>query len=112
MRALTLSILFGLCLQATADTPNTDDTVRNPFARQAKVSLPDSPGDRVRRVSPRLPTLQAVLASGANSVANIDGTLLRIGDKYKGYTLISVSETTAVIRKGGRETVLQVEGDD
>ncbi len=39
--------------------------------------------------------LQATLVSGADSLANVDGSLIGIGEVYRGYRLIHVGEGTA-----------------
>ena len=52
--------------------------------------------------------LHAVLVSGSNSLANIEGDLLAIGDLYQGFRLIGVEEDAAIFSKGGQRFVVRM----
>ncbi len=58
--------------------------------------------------------LQATLVSGADSLANVDGSLIGIGEVYRGYRLIHVGEGTATFGKEGVQITVVVgnDGDD
>ncbi len=49
-----------------------------------------------------------VLLAGQGSLANVDGTLVAIGEKIEGHRLVSVSDRQAVFEKDGRRLVLDI----
>ena len=58
--------------------------------------------------APWQPTLRGVLLAGLGSLANVDGTLVAIGEKIEGHRLLSVSDHQAVFEKDGRRLVLDM----
>jgi hypothetical protein len=78
----------------------------DPFARPALSGLqqarqPEPRGNvevTVAAPSPRLKLL-AVMAAGPDSIANVDGVMVRIGDEINGYRLVEVYESNAVFEK-------------
>lgn len=73
---------------------------RNPFARPARAAEPqagvESPGAGAPMFS-----LRATMAAGAESLVNIEGNILQLGDVFAGYKLIAVGEGTAVFARNG-----------
>ncbi len=55
--------------------------------------------------------LQATLVSGADSLANVDGNLIAIGEDYNGYRLLRVGEGTATFGKAGVQITVVVGND-
>ncbi len=53
-------------------------------------------------------SLRATLSSGEYSIANIDGSMVSIGEKIKGYELIYVGVGSATFKKDGKEITLNV----
>lgn len=54
-------------------------------------------------------SLRAVLLNGANSYANVDGVLIRLGDTYDNWTLSKVSAHSAEFRQKKRRIVLDLQ---
>lgn len=54
------------------------------------------------------PELRATIVAGAMSLANINGTVLRIGEKFDGFTLIKVSNQTATFEKNQSRVILKM----
>ena len=52
--------------------------------------------------------LRATLYSNEGSIANVDGIMVFVGDRIKGYTLISVGEGSATFVKNNKEITLSV----
>ncbi len=83
---------------------------KNPFVKSTPVKV----GMNDKRIVPELSDtildgeLRATLSSGKNSIANIDGKMIFIGEKIKGYELIFVGEGFATFIKNGHETTLNV----
>lgn len=53
-------------------------------------------------------SLRATLTSDDGSIANVEGLMVLVGDKVKGYELISVGVGTATFTKNGRNIILNV----
>lgn len=53
-------------------------------------------------------SLRATLSAEKDSIANIDGLMIFVGDKVKGYELISVGEGYATLVKNDKEITLHV----
>lgn len=53
-------------------------------------------------------SLRATLSSDERSIANVDGLMIFIGEKIKGYELISVGEGSATFLKNGKKITLHV----
>ena len=45
------------------------------------------------------PELQATLVAGKNSMVNVDGTSIKLGERFQGYRLIKVGNRNAVFVK-------------
>lgn len=56
--------------------------------------------------------LTAVLVSGDDSLANLGGVILRVGEETNGYTLVEVQEFSAVFERGGQRVTLTVEREE
>ncbi len=52
------------------------------------------------------PRLKAVMVAGSASLANIDGTLVKIGEELDGYRLVHVAEGEAVLYRNGQRYLL------
>ncbi len=62
--------------------------------------------------SPWKPSLLMTLRAGKNSMANIAGKLVRIGEKVNGYKLIEVYERVVVLENQGKTTRLTLDEDN
>lgn len=52
--------------------------------------------------------LRGVLRAGPNSLADVDGQMVAIGEKLDGHRLLSVSDYQAVFEKEGRRVILDM----
>jgi len=100
----TLSILLlipglGLSTVAVAEPVN-------PFARPVLEDRPASVESET--VSIARPELRGVVVAGANSIANLSGTLLAIGEEASGYQLEDVTEKDATFRYQGALVTLEL----
>lgn len=79
--------------------PNGVVVVRNPAEeREGAPAVIEPP--------PWQPELRGVMLAGADSVANVEGTLLRIGETTDGWRLLRVDDGRATFTKAGRQTTL------
>jgi hypothetical protein len=58
---------------------------------------------------PRL-NLQAVLVAGSQSIANVDGVMVRVGESINGYRLLEVQHRSALFEKNGAKFTLGIGG--
>lgn len=77
----------------------------DPFAR------PDHAGAARRGGSGSAwsPELRATLVAGRNSIANLGGTIVGIGEETHGYRLVEVREREAVFERNGAKLVLAID---
>ena len=108
MRGL-VAIAALLLLSALAAKAQMGDGGRyNPFEEPPTEAV--SPGPAAP--SPEqswVPVLRATLVSGDASMANLGGTVLRIGESVRGHTLLRVFPFSAIFDVNGREVELAVE---
>src|SRR5712691_3731843 len=89
----------------------------DPFARPALAGLqhasrpgPARNGEPTAASTRRL-KLQAVMVAGPKSIANVDGTMVRIGDQIYGYRLVEVHERGAVFEKNKTRVAVSIRRD-
>ena len=94
-----LMLLTGFCAAASAESPV------NPFARPDTESKPTQSGDPAVIARPEL---HGVIVAGPGSIANLNGTLLAIGEQLAGYELATVSEESATFIHDGDLVTLEL----
>jgi hypothetical protein len=117
-RILSLGLFAALGALPQLSLSQPPKLQHDPFARpalgglqQARQPEPRGNGKPTAVVaSPRL-RLLAVMAAGANSIANVDGVMLRIGDEVHGYKLVEVKERNAVFEKNKTRFNVSISGN-
>ncbi len=56
------------------------------------------------------PGLRAVMVAGRDSMVNVDGSMVRVGEEIRGYRLIEVRDGEAVFVKGGKRHTVDMRG--
>ncbi len=56
------------------------------------------------------PGLRAVMVAGPDSMVNVDGSMVRIGEEIRGYRLVEVRDGEAVFVKGGKRLTVDMRG--
>lgn len=101
-----LFLLFTPCLHA-------GELRHDPFSRPLLVTPSASVNAALTSEAapepPWSPRLTAVLVAGKNSIANVDGTILRIGESLDGYRLVKVRENEAIFYKAKKRVVLRMD---
>ena len=102
MTRIRICTALILSLAAFARAGAAEPADRNPFARPARSALPavTAQPSSAAETGPTF-SLRATMAAGANSLVNIDGRIVAIGDVYAGYRLVSVGEGSAVFVRNG-----------
>ena len=87
----------------------------DPFARPAfgapAAAAPGAPARRVQGAPPEAKpkiSLHAVLVAGPDSMANVDGVMVRLGDTVQGYRLLAVHDRSAVFEKNNAKFTLGI----
>jgi hypothetical protein len=108
----SLVLLLGavcMCSQASADVLLKHD----PFARPLlPVLLPNNTATtnvEAEAEAPWSPELIAVMVSGKNSLVNLDGVILKIGEEKDGYRFVQAKDHEVVFKKGNKRIVLNMQ---
>jgi hypothetical protein len=108
---ILLLVATCLCSQASADALLNHD----PFARPLLPTLlPNNPATvnaeaEAEVETPWNPQLIAVMVSGKNSLVNLDGVILKIGEEMDGYRFVQAKDHEVVFKKGNKRIVLNME---
>ena len=110
----TLTLLGLILATAHAAEQPAEPLQRNPFVAP-KVLEPPVVAVTPRQTEPEPEPepepqfgLRAVLSAGGSSLANIDGTILSVGEMIEGYRLIAIGEHNLVLKRRGKSIVLDL----
>ncbi len=89
----------------------------DPFSRPAaakpqRVAEGEKSGTAPAREEEWNPELRAVMLAGRASMANVSGTVVRIGEEVNGYRLVEVRDGEAVFTKGGERVTVSMRRPD
>ncbi|MDH3276105.1 MAG: hypothetical protein OEM99_16370 [Gammaproteobacteria bacterium] len=107
-----VAILYLLPTLAVATDPQTE-LQRNPFSQPAveELTIDTTPVNQGLSAE-RDPGLRAVLVAGKNSVVDIGGVILQVGECTDGLCLLSVAEGMARVSRNDEEIVLSLYEQD
>lgn len=113
LKRIQLVALLPILMNALSVTwAHGDDyeLLHNPFVHPplSAVATTATIADRIGR---QRPDLRATLVAGKDSMVNVGGKLLSIGDEVDGYRLISVSEGRAVFERNTEQIIVLVSGN-
>ncbi len=116
LRSLSLvaaaSLVLGFAETASAQEAST--LTKNPFKRPI-LSAPQANADAVTDGG-ALPApqweIRAILVAGGDSLVNIAGEIIRLGEIHEGLELISVDESKAVFRRDGERITIRLYEDE
>jgi hypothetical protein len=84
------------------------DPFQKPIIPQKKIEVPvevvTAPSQQ-----PWAPQLKATLRSGQNSMANVNGKVIKLGESINGYQLIEVHEKSVILVKNKQHLQLTIE---
>jgi hypothetical protein len=112
-RLIAAVALLALSAAALAQRPALQ---HDPFVRPAIAGFAAAPRP-LGGVAPAVganaqprPQLQlnAVLVAGSDSIANVDGVMVRIGQSVQGYRLVAVGDRSAVFEKNNAKVTLSL----
>ncbi len=106
-------VLLGLALALTVVNSQSfsrslkQDPFKKPeFLEQVEPNAITTPESKE---TPLKGELRATITTGAQSMANVDGVILTLGEEMSGYRLIEVREREAVFERHGKRQVLTVD---
>lgn len=112
---LSASVLIALAVAAPCAADESGAELRtNPFIRpplNTNVSGHTNATGPVRSKSPPR-KLRLTLAAGPDSLVNVDGKILRIGEEINGYRLEAVREAAAIFSNGEQLIELRIRDGD
>ena len=106
---LRIAVVLVACSVSTDISANTENRAldRDPFSKPTQIQLQKIIAVRKssEKRQPRRwePNLIATIVSEANSMANIDGEILKLGQRIDGYRLIEVARYSATFQKNGKK---------
>jgi hypothetical protein len=118
MKTFLLTCLCMVCAglpMAHAQEGVTYKLERDPFVVPKFVLAATAPVVPAEKVKPAAEilfssmTLRAAVNAGRNSLVNVDGKIIALGEKLEGYKLIKVGNGDAVFENGGRRQTLRME---
>ena len=83
------------------------DPFQRPVIPQTSVAEPE--GSKPPTQEAWAPKLTATLRAGRNSMANVNGKIIKLGETITGYKLIEVDERSAVFVKNKQRTHLTID---
>lgn len=108
-RAVNARLLAVLLSVAASTGAASAQALRDPTMPPA--GLAPAGAGPAASLDPALPVLQSVLIGrqpGGRRLAVIDGQTVRVGEKFKGAVLASVSDNQAVLLRGSNKLVLRL----
>lgn len=108
------AVVSVLCCAPGLAFPQAERPQHDLFARPAQAAMhrlkhQADAGPAVREV-PWTPQLRAVMVAGPDSMVNVDGAMVRIGEELRGYRLVEVRDGEAVFAKGGKRFTVAMRG--
>ena len=84
----------------------------NPFKRPVFDTTPRSDPDADGFASDSELDVRAILVAGRDSLVNVAGTIIRVGQEHEGYRLVSVEERAVVFDKEGERLKVELDQED
>ena len=105
-RYMTSGLMFLFTIAAasvSAKEAPLPPLTHDPFEQPAFLKAPAHTARRVTaEVKPKL-QLRSILQAGDESMVNLNGEILTIGDIYQGYKLVEVGKQSAIFIKDGNK---------
>lgn len=100
---------FVTCAVLASCLAHAAPALRDPFARPA-ATVVAGPAPVIPAEPPRVPELRAVVLAGSRALANIDGTVVTVGDTVAGWRVIRIAERTVVLDRAEAHITISLKG--
>lgn len=110
-----LILCTGICSFSAsgAENPQANRVRHDPFQRpalpQSSITAPEA--EKPTAQQPWAPKLSGTLRAGRNSMANVNGNIVKLGETIDGYKLIEVDERSAIFVKNKQSTHLTIDAE-
>ena len=115
MPELRAYLLLAGLLPSLASNATDAETLAlqiNPFLRPILEAVsPGSATTAESKIQADSMQLRGTMLAGSNSVANIDGLIIGIGQHIQDYTLIAVEQRHVVLERNGTHTILSIDDE-
>ncbi len=109
-------MFIGLVVLAAASTDEVWADSSRPVLKNNPFNQPNLVVESVPEEGSQVPRwsgfLRATLVAGTKSLANVNGTLVGVGEDYNGYTLLKVGEGEAIFVRADERLTLLVGGNE
>lgn len=117
MRLVLILSLLSLCTLVWADDSKpalAKQLLHDPFKKPPILQSIDKPTAIAKPIVDEVPhfKLSAILQAGKDSMVNVQGKTLQLGEQIDGYTLTAVDERSAIFSKGKKIVVLAIDKTD
>ena len=114
MRNITIVLLLlaGMLPQVICYASDAEPTIlqTNPFLRPTHEEINSGNSNSTTNKTPvGSMRLRGIMRANSNSVANIDGEIISIGQQIQGYRLISVQQRHIVLDRNGTQITLSID---
>lgn len=111
MSGLMLKVAGGLALLLVAASTSAERLGRDPFRPPAELLAKPATTGGVALSPVGEPVIRGILLAGDQSLVNLGGKLLGIGESADGYRLLHVTEAHAVFQRGDQVVTLKLYPD-
>jgi hypothetical protein len=115
MSKITFCLIASLCSLAVMGEEFTQlNRVRHdPFQRPVipQTSIAETQASKPAAQQAWAPKLTATLRAGQNSMANVNGKIVKLGETINGYRMIEVDERSVVFAKNKQRTHLTIDDE-
>ena len=114
-RQIGVRLFAGLgCLALTCQAAGAAGILhRNPFAHPLPESSQPAPDPAGAVPGSSVPLeLRGTMLAGPNSLVNIGGWILGIGQEVEGYRIVAIHEREVVVEKNGEQRTLSLDSKD
>lgn len=113
MRKSILYLLLFFCSLSVMgeEYSQVPRVLRDPFQKpnipEKNIEGPEAV--KAQTQQPWTPQLKATLRAGRNSMANLNGKIIKLGETINGYQLLGVGERSAILVKNNKRLQLTIE---
>ena len=96
----------------SAEQPPISLAAINPFTPPAENLVPDNRSPSLEQQDNRAWLLKGIILAGDASQADIDGQLISVGEKIRGFTLVAIESRKVVLHKEGVTEVVSLDDQE
>jgi len=111
--SISLSLVISIAHVKAEEAVDAENILYDPFQKPILIQSSLKNKSNVKSSTPSWkPHLIMTLRAGKNSMANVGGEIIRLGDSIAGYKLIQIDERAVVFMNQGKTTRLTLDEDN